>query len=94
MQFALGDMGMTSYEFHCLTAAEYILAVRGYDRKLIREWEHTRLIAYTSAKPKQDISSWMPLPTDNGAGVIEESKLMEAWAKATQKHGARTQDKD
>lgn len=87
-------MGMTSYEFHCLTAAEYILAVRGYDRKLMRAWEHTRATCYAIVKPNQSIESWWPLPTDSGAGVIEESKLMEAWAKATQKHGARTQDKD
>lgn len=88
-------MGMSSYDFHCLTAAEYILAVRGYDRRIIREWEHTRLIGYTNVKPNQSLTSWMPLPTDSlSDGAIDEETLMKAWAKAKNQNGAGVKDKD
>lgn len=87
---------MSSHHFHCLTAAEYVLAVRGYDRKIIRSVESTRAICYSIVKPKQSIEAFWPLPTDaENGGVITETRLMEIWAKAKEKHnGAGTQNKD
>lgn len=86
---------MSSHQFHCLTAAEYVLAVRGYDKKIIRGWEHTREIVYSIVKPKQSKRAFWPLPTDRNNGeVITESRLMEVWAKAKQRYGAGTQNKD
>lgn len=83
-----------------MTAAEYILKARGYARREIRKWEHTRELCHTlaqvnSTKVLPPASVWWPLPTDRkGANGMTEERLMAAWSKARQRHGAGTQSKD
>lgn len=64
-------MGLTPREYYGMSRAEFILAFRGYKRKHYKDWEQTRMIAYTTyaVAPKKGknkpITKWLPLPSDS-----------------------------
>lgn len=80
-------MGLTPKEYYSMSRAQYILAFRGYVRKHYKDWERTRLVAYTSyaVAPKKGnnkkITDWLPLPSDEDyktAGSLSSSLIEQA----------------
>lgn len=69
---------MTPHEYRCMTRAEFILKVKGYNVKETKKWEHTRFIAYTTAanvpmgrkKPLPPITKWLKLSTDTEQNLL------------------------
>lgn len=62
---------MTPHEYRCMTRAEFILKVKGHHQREVKMWEHTRMMAYTTAanafgrkKKLPPMKKWFPLPTD------------------------------
>jgi hypothetical protein len=65
-------MGLMPQDFYSLTWVEYHLKSKGFTNARYKQWEHTRLIAYTIASANRDpkksfpsIEQFMPLPTDS-----------------------------
>lgn len=54
-----------------MTYKETILAIRGYEKRQLREWERARLIAYQvyagipKKNPTKPIQQYLPLASDN-----------------------------
>ena len=75
LSFAFGEMGLTPHEYYCMSPLEFYYASTGYNKKVLKQWEHTRHISYTvagtvpSKKRLPPITRWMPLPTDRGNGI-------------------------
>ena len=69
---AFGEIGLDPEVFYKMSPAEFFLTLRGWQKKGWKEWEHTRLIAYTTfaMAPRKKrtrtpkMFSWLPLPTD------------------------------
>ena len=78
-------MGLTPHEYYCMTRAEFYLKAKGYNRKQVKEWEHTRLLAYTvastvpSKKKLPKMTKWMPLSTDSETEIGKDriQKMLE-----------------
>lgn len=59
-------------EFWDMTYKEIVLAIRGYEKRELGEWERTRLIAYQvyagipkkKGESNKPIYSYLPLPSD------------------------------
>lgn len=76
-------MGLTPHEYYCMSPLEFFLAGKGYNNKMIKQWEHTRQISYVTAstipskKRLPPIHRWMPLPTDKptNSGVSAERAI-------------------
>lgn len=75
-----------------MTPKEVILMSRGYLMKRSKEWEQTRVIAYTVESTKRrkgglpTMRQWMPLPTDkHHKPDIMISEMMEQWKAMKQK---------
>lgn len=79
-------MNLTPQEYYTMTPAEFFLKLRGFNRTNWKEWEHTRVIAYTTAStvPSKHrlprMARWMPLPTDEKS-VINNDELKDFFAK-------------
>jgi hypothetical protein len=80
-------MELTPHEYYSMTRAEFILKLKGYQIKQVKEWEHTRQICYTIAsnafgrKSKlPNIKSWWPLITDKLNAVKKPvSEMRNKW---------------
>ena len=94
MQKALGEMGMTSHDFYCMTWAEVALSFRGYLKKQCDYIVPLRRLGLIieSTKPGSGIlpqeEVFWPLPTDK-ANIMDEDAMTSAWKYAT-KNGTGT----
>lgn len=59
---------MSYLEYARITWKNFLLKMEGHFDRQARQWEHTRIIAYTiyctSADKKEDMFEWMPLAHD------------------------------
>lgn len=84
-------MELTPHQYYSMTRAEFIIKSKGYHKKQMEKWEHTRFLGYQtistipSKKKLPGITKWMPLPSDEGVNISKDRiKLM--LEKAKQKH--------
>lgn len=66
-------MGLTPHEYYSMTRAEFIIKAKGFRTKEVKQWEHTRYLAYNVYKfvPMRgknnrpvSITKFLPLETD------------------------------
>lgn len=64
-------MGIRPVDYYRMTYREFFNSVNGYQKKIIKEYDHTRHICWTIAavnrdpkKPMQPVKKFWPLPTD------------------------------
>jgi hypothetical protein len=76
-----------------MTWKEFILTLRGWQKKGWKEWEKVRLIAYVQASSNNrskrklpKIERWMPLPLDKEGREIQSEQLKTVFEKARLKH--------
>lgn len=78
-----------------MSMAEYILKLRGYIKRTLRQKQDVRLIAYFLAAPKEPITQWMPNPLDGiESDEFDVNEMIEAWNIAQNRHDQRAEDKD
>lgn len=88
-------MGLTPHEYYCMSPLEFYLAAKGYNHKILSQWEHTRHISYTVAKTvpsKRKLPSmqrWMPLPTDKVGSGISNERALSIFEKLKEKKDAK-----
>lgn len=84
-------MGLTPRQYYLMTRAEFILAYRGFRKSKVKEWEHSRFVAYwtyaTAQKkgPNKSIHHWFPLPTDPPVtdSIMSKEEYLESLKLAT-----------
>lgn len=75
-------MGLTPHDYYCMSPLEFHYASIGYMNKQWKQWERTRLTAYTIAGtvPTKEklppMQRWMPLPTDDASVTDNRIKAM------------------
>lgn len=83
-------MELTPHEYYCMTRAEFILKANGYDTKQVKEWEHTRFMAYNTYKfvpyrgkgnKPVKIEKFLPLRTDTNSLNISTEERRERWLR-------------
>lgn len=84
---AFGELELTPHEYYSMTRAEFILKLKGYQKKEFRKWEHTRQVCYTIAsnamgrkKRLPSVKTWWPLPTDKIQTLdISQAEMKAKW---------------
>lgn len=80
-------MGLTPYEYYCMSPLEFYFASKGYMERYWKEWDRTRHIMYTMAstvpskKKLPKMQFWFPLPMDGETHGEEDIKDMFAKLK-------------
>lgn len=83
-------MGLTPHEYYCMTRAEFFCATNGYQNKEWKKWEHTRVMAYTTAntvmskKKLPKMTKWMPLPNDAEMNKLSDKHIKSMFDKVAQ----------
>ena len=90
--YAFGEIGLTPYEFNCMTFAEYALTISGYFEKRWRSDNHTREIVYNIIKFSPNRKGNMPpidkfwkLPTDKKTASFDANLIKEKWKRINKK---------
>jgi hypothetical protein len=75
------ECGLKIEEFWALSWREFLLYRKGYEERLTRGWEQSRLIGYMiyaditkHEKSRKTISEWLPLKSD----VVEDVKYLSS----------------
>lgn len=75
-------MGLTPHQYYSMTRAEFYLASKGYHRKQLEIWQHTRFLGYQIRLNRQtkqkapSITNWFPLSTDKQVDTQDRIKGM------------------
>ena len=78
-----------------MTPAEFFLAMRGHNEAIWKQWQHTRVMAYTTfavapRKGRRRVPSmrrWMPLPSDKRVQNMTSNETMDAVFKKLRQQG-------
>jgi hypothetical protein len=86
--YAFGEIGLTPYEFNCMTFAEYALTISGYFERRWRSDQQTREIVYNIIKFSPNRRGNMPsiekfwkLPTDKKTSTFDAEQIKEKWKR-------------
>ena len=87
---ALGDVGLSLADWCALTQSEWEAVLQAHNRKVQRQWEQNRMVAYSAVSPylprTTSVTDFMPFPWDHHAATHGEATPSADEANAIYHH--------